>query len=362
MNINYGTTITNATATGIDIDICGVDGATGATGNTAISGGVISLTVGECNVNESIDVSGVLLAIAGQGLTSVSANITSSGDVRLGSGANEVTVINSVVDELTDDGVSTDTLTVIRHTGDPEGDSAYFKLLIEENAVDSFTDTVLDLDFSGLESGMTVTIDAWVSTKENLGDLKPSPIIVAGDDPSTMDVDETADTDAGTPGRQNESTYNVDNMSQLAFEGGEDTADSLEAVITSMSSSAGVRMHLGNALNSRDNPLTTAVDETSLMFGGSLSPTEVDVVVIRGKIAFAKPPSRTAVSFPLDALDITATVNVGPVGAAVPPMRGPAERGIPRFGSDPTTPRTVIGVTSDKDHPRGAVRACRHGV
>ena len=68
--------------------------------------------------------SGVRLAIAGQGLTGVAANITSSGDVRLGSGANEVTVINSIVDELVDGGVTAGAVTLIRHTECSRGQPA----------------------------------------------------------------------------------------------------------------------------------------------------------------------------------------------------------------------------------------------
>ncbi len=126
VNINYGTTITNSLMTGIVVDICG-DAAADPNGNatnTTISGSTISLTVDgaatQCTGANSIDVSGVRLAIAGQGLTGVAANITSSGMVRLGAGANEVTVINSVVDELVDDGVSADTVTLFRHTAAPE--------------------------------------------------------------------------------------------------------------------------------------------------------------------------------------------------------------------------------------------------
>ena len=84
VNINYGTTITNSMMTGIAIEICGE---TAAADDATISGSVIALSVpaaGDNNgctatANDSIDVSGVRLAIAGQGLTGVAANITSSG-------------------------------------------------------------------------------------------------------------------------------------------------------------------------------------------------------------------------------------------------------------------------------------------
>ena len=87
------------------------------------------------------------MGIAGSGLTSVSASISADGDIRLGGNANDVPVIRQVVDELEDDGVTAAKLTVVRHTGAPDGDSAYFKLLIEEANQDSFEDTVLELDF-----------------------------------------------------------------------------------------------------------------------------------------------------------------------------------------------------------------------
>ena len=105
------------------------------------------------------------------------ATVSSTGGVRLPSGSNQVSVINSIVDELVNDGVTAETLTLIRHTGSPES-GEYFKLLIEENAVDSFADAALDLDFSGIGTGMTVTLDAWVTTKEELDNLKPIEFVL----------------------------------------------------------------------------------------------------------------------------------------------------------------------------------------
>ena len=55
------------------------------------------------------------------------ATVTSTGGVRLPSGSNMVSVINAIVDELTDDGVDVPNVLVLtRHTGDedPEGDDA----------------------------------------------------------------------------------------------------------------------------------------------------------------------------------------------------------------------------------------------
>ena len=45
--------------------------------------------------------------------------------------------------------MTADTLTLIRHTGDPEGDGEYFKLLIEENALDSFAECGARSEFLG---------------------------------------------------------------------------------------------------------------------------------------------------------------------------------------------------------------------
>ena len=87
----------------------------------------------------------------GSGLDSIPATVTSTGDIRLLGGANTVTVMNSIVDELDDDGVDVaTTLTLIRHTGEPDGDDTKFKLLIEENTVRSFDGAQINLEFSGI--------------------------------------------------------------------------------------------------------------------------------------------------------------------------------------------------------------------
>ena len=55
----------------------------------------------------SINVEGVLLSLVGSGASTVMATVTTTGDVRLpGGGNNRVTVIDSVVDPLTDDTAS----------------------------------------------------------------------------------------------------------------------------------------------------------------------------------------------------------------------------------------------------------------
>ena len=98
------------------------------------------------------------------------ATVTSTGGVRLPSGSNMVSVINAIVDELTDDGVDVPNVLVLtRHTGDedPEGDEL-FHLVIEENTVDSFAGAEIDLEFSGIPDGVTLTLDAWVATKDDV--------------------------------------------------------------------------------------------------------------------------------------------------------------------------------------------------
>ena len=101
------------------------------------------------------------------------ASVTSTGNLRLPGGSNLVSVINSIVDELTDDGVDVgNTLTLTRHTGDPDsGDSAeQFVLVLEENTDDSFEGVEIELEFSGIPDGAKVKLDAWVATKKEYAD------------------------------------------------------------------------------------------------------------------------------------------------------------------------------------------------
>ena len=191
ITITYGATITNDIGDMVSEDeivvyIC--DDNTVATSTEASADdNAITITVpaNACTGTENIDVSGVLLGIADSGLTEVTASISATGDIRLGSGANQVTVISNTVDELTDGGVSVgQKLTVVRHTGeavpthkaDEDGENR-FHLLIAENAVDSFDDAQLILDFDGLPAGATVTLDAWVTASSNIGRGKPGPTV-----------------------------------------------------------------------------------------------------------------------------------------------------------------------------------------
>ena len=139
-----------------------------------------------------------------------------------------------------------------------------------------------------------------------------------------------------------ESAGNVLTNAQLAFEGGDD-ADSLEMTVTAENNSVGVLMNLGDVF-AEDDADTEDTNEMTDITGGSLTGTEVDVVVVRGKIAFAT-KGDDAVEFPLTNLDITATVDVGPIGSATLPRSG-GERRIPRFASDESAAVTVIDVES----------------
>ena len=345
--IDYGVPITNAVnATGsvsddttdIEVNLCGAD----ITATSAVvTKNTITLTIEAddgCDMDTDVfDVSGVRLSLAGSGQTGIVATVTSTGGVRLPSGSNQVSVINSLVDELVDSGVTAKPLTLIRHTGSPE-DGELFKLFITENAVDSFEGAALDLDFSGIGTGMTVTLDAWVTTKDALGDLEPTKFVLKAN-----------------VGDGEESAGNVLMNDQLAFEGGTGTGsnDTLTADITAENNSARVLMGLGDYFDRFRNDEGVLVDDDdtagineALIMGGSLDPAKVDVIVIQGKIAFTKSGDNAA-EFPLT-LDIMANATVAPIGVAIPPKTGDPERGIPRFASDPSHMVTVIDSTSDQ--------------
>ena len=185
IEIDYGVPITNAFAIGaIEVDICGDSGTTIAN-NVDIDAdeGTITLTVNgtlgtgtpptaaiDCTTvgegQNSINIDGVRLSLVGSGLTSVEASINVSGDVRLGN--KTATVIDSVVDPLTDEDVDVEEkVTVTRHTGELD-DETQFMLVITEPHNDSFAGSQLELTFSGLPEDVNVVeVDAWVTTKKN---------------------------------------------------------------------------------------------------------------------------------------------------------------------------------------------------
>ena len=369
VTIDYGTTITNALTTGIAVNICGETGTGGATGNTAISGSAITITVdgdaGDgCQATESINVSGVRVAIAGTDLSEVAASISSSGDVRLGAGTNEVPVINRVSDELVDGGVTAQKITLIRHTADEQARSATddgttFKLMIEENVANAFNNGVqLNLDFSGIGAGMTITIDAWAETKANLGTprfMVDTGTLILNDCGQGTDNDEPT----GVPAVDDTRDCNADNK-QLAFSGGMNT-DTLAVTLDSMNTEAVVLTGFGTALNAFDtDPTTDGIqlrDTTITDTGGDgienditgavFSDTEIDVIIVSGTISVSTRGPGSA-SLPLGDVNVAATVDVGPTGPAVYGRFHTGGRPIPRFASDPTSAVTVIDVTSDQ--------------
>ena len=242
-----------------------------------------------------------------------------SGDFRLESGGNRVTVINAVVDELDDAGVTTvfkvgtrdvdHKLTLIRHTGETEDDTARpFVLSITENTVDSFEGAKLLLDFSGIPAGASIALDAWVSdedaapnTDERINaaavaaaaETPPRTITEAGNDEVTIDTPVDAE--------ENEVTI----VLSLVDDEGEPHADAALA--------------------------------------GMLDPAKRDTVTVRGFITFDE---TKGAELPLGDLDIQVRVDVGPIGVAKP--EGSGTRAIPRFASDKSAPVTVIDVESSQ--------------
>ena len=321
--IDYGVPITNALDTAddnnIDVDICDqpdVD----VPDNVEIEGNTITITVEDgngCANNASINVEGVRLSLVGSGLDNITASVTATGDVRLLGGANTVTVMNSIVDELDDDGIDVaETLTLIRHTGDPE-DAAKFKLLIMENTVRSFMGAQINLEFSGIPDDVEVTIDAWAATAEDL-------------ETEGFKVDQATNFDPDTEATPAEVADTMN--AQLAI----NKPGTLVAVITGEDNKASV---LTGALGRMDND-DTSVDEATHM-GGVLT-SGVDVIIVLGSIDFGSEDDLDAL-LPLD-VDIQVTADVGPIGVAKP--KGDQSTTIPRFAADKTTAVTVIESTS----------------
>ena len=226
--------------------------------------------------------------------------------------------MNSVVDELTDEGIDVAKgLTLVRHTGVLDDDSKtdkpanQFKLLIMENTVRAFDDAQINLDFSGIPDDVEVTIDAWVA---KASDLEEDDFVV--DQTLTQAVEV-----GGT-------TVVADRMNaQLSI----NKPGTLLAVITSEDDMASV---LTDQLDLPDGD----TDDNTAHMGGMLT-TERDVVIILGRIDGADEDEL----LPLN-LDIQVTVDVGPIGVASP--KGDQSTSIPRFASDKTTAVTVIESSS----------------
>ncbi len=233
-------------------------------------------------------------------------------------------------------------LTVVRHTGDPnpghkadEDGEFRFHLAVAEPEVDSFDDAQLKLDFSGIPTGATITLDAWVTASSNIGPGKRGPYTRSrathGDNPDTMDVETTFDiTDIGND--------------QIGFSTGRNTASTLKAPsatakVTPTSNSATVLPYLFQD-GLVDVDTTDGLLESSLPDLDGMLTTQKDTVVIRGKIVFDDDDA----GLPLESLDIQVSVDVGPSGDEDPGDSGYS--GVPRFESDPITPVTVIDVDS----------------
>ena len=327
--IDYGVPITNAVGAATDdnsiaIDICGEPREAANSTDVDVEGNTITVTVADATaceaMAESINIEGVRVSLVGSGRDNITASVTGTGDVRLLGGANTVTVMNSIVDELTDDGVDVaTTLTLVRHSGDPDGDAKQFKLLIMENTVRSFTGAQINLEFSGIPDDVEITIDAWAATAE---DLETEGYVV--DQTTNFDP---AEADGETLAEM------ADLMSaQLAI----NKADNLVAVITAEDNKASV---LTGALMRMDNDAT---DEDEAAHMGGILTSGVDVIIVLGSIDFGDDDNLDAL-LPLS-LDIQVTADVGPIGVAKP--KGDQSPSIPRFATDKTTAVTVIDSSS----------------
>ena len=336
--IDYGVPITNSVGgvpvavngggavppdNNIMVSICEQNGRETTDTNAKVDGNTITITVDDgtacTGVNTaagSIDVSGVRLSLVGSGFDRIDASVTSTGAVRLLGGANTLTVINSIVDELIDDGIEVDdTVTLIRHTGKiDKDDPTKFKLLIMENTVRSFQNAQINLEFSGIPDDVEVTIDAWVA-----------PV---------ADLEDDDDDNDPMPDRVLSGTGMTATNKQLSI----NDEKTIEAVITAEDNEASV---LTGMLARVNDEATTEFDESDHV-GGMLSESERDAIIVLGSINLGNDDNVEAL-LPLN-LDIQVTVDVGPIGVTKP--KGDQTRSIPRFASDKTTAVTVIESSS----------------
>ena len=263
--------------------------------------------------NGSINVEGVLLSLVGSGASSVMATVTTTGDVRLpGGGNNRVTVIDSVVDPLTDDNVEVgQKLTLTRHTGEPsDAKKTVFHLVITEAHVDSFDGGELKLKFSGIPDDIEiVNLDAWVTTKKNF-------------DLPTLTPNTNMKVATNAPENQVPVSITTDNMGSRAQA---DADEDGEATVYLQTVN---RIPLTPSLKIPVDPPTPEIPQ-----GGELTPG-VDVVVVLGSIKGADDEDL----LPID-LDIQVSVDLGPIG-------DDDDDEIPRFASDRTTAMTVIDSSS----------------
>ena len=329
--IDYGVPITNDFDTdtnddetpdnNITVSICGDPG---SDANTDVDGSTLTLTLldnTDCDAMSAINIGGVRLSLVGSGRTTIEAAVTTTGKVRLLGGANSVTIMNSVVDELTDEGIDVAKgLTLVRHTGVLDDDSKSkapankFKLLIMENTVRAFDNAQINLDFSGIPDDVEVTIDAWVA---KASDLEEDDFVV------DQILNQAADAVEGDADLTND---------QLSI----NKAGTLLAVITSEDNKASV---LTEQIMIPTNPDAAVGPDIDEMHTGGMFTAERDVVIVLGRISGTDEDEL----LPLN-LDIQVTVDVGPIGVASP--KGDQTESIPRFASDKTTAVTVIESTS----------------
>ena len=249
--------------------------------------------------------------------------MTTTDDVRLLGGAATTTVISSVVDELNDAGIMVPRggkQEVIRHTGAPSGDSgAKFKLIIAEATVDSFAGGNINLEFTGIPDGVSVTLDAWVATldeatevDEKMPDVTPD---LTGENTDESTYDQVS---INSPGTMNARVDADDDTAQVLI--GE------------------------NAFMFPTPAEEDAATEMVAVLGGTLDPSERDAVIVQGYITTEIDEE----DLPIDMV-IQVSAEVGPIGRAKPTATGAgSEKGVPRFASDKTTPVTVIESTSDQ--------------
>jgi hypothetical protein len=299
--IGDDTAMANNTANEISLLVCDAN-PVGNAGLAKVSGNKITITVAaetNCSGDDArIDVSGVRLSLVGSGADTVTATVTATGRVRL-TGNNRLTVIDTVADELTDAGVTVkDKVTLIRHTGEPSGTKTQFKLVIEENTVDAFQNAQLNLEFSGIPEDISVVVDAWVTTAENVEDGKDPDMTLTTDD------------------RKNDQLYVNGNELTATL-----TAEDNEVTVST------------NALIMRmmDETVTPNV---SALDGGALT-DEKDAVIVLGTIRGATDEDL----LPLQDINIQVTVEVGPRGSK-------SDTAVPRFAGDETDPVTVIASMS----------------
>ena len=337
LSIDYGAPITNAVGDNAEENQILVLGSgcflqADDLGEPVIDGKILTIPIGggdpragvtgcSNDGSDTVDVTGVRVAIAGSGLTGdIQANIGVSGDFRLESGGNRVTIINSVVDELDDGDVTTvfkvgtsdvdHKLTLIRHTGETEdGKTGPFVLKITENTVDSFEGAELLLDFSGIPAGASFALDAWVS-----------------DEDATPNTDERINADAVTAAA-------AENPPRTITEAGNDEV-TIDTPVDAEENEAKIVLFL---VDDEGEPHADAA------LAGMLDPARRDTVTVRGFITFDE---TKGAELPLGDLDIQVTVDVGPIGVAKP--EGSATSAIPRFASDVSAPVTVIDAKSSQ--------------